>query len=112
MPCPWAVCGCSRGDENVSLGSDAENSCLFEYMVITLAPFEKRYPHCAADGKEEILCCFGTFQGKCVRNAFLSNVVERKCQGYGFPFQQDALGLEADSCAVPAEEAPSESHLV
>lgn len=52
------------------------------------------------------------FRGKCDRNAFLSNVVERKCRGYGFAFQKDVLALEADSCAVPAEEARSESHLV
>lgn len=47
----------------MSLGSDAENSCLFGYMVITLAHFEEQYPHCTAD-KKEILCCFGAFQGE------------------------------------------------
>lgn len=112
MPRPWAVCACNRGDENVSLGSDAENSCLFGYMVITLAHFEEQYPHCTADKKRKFCAVLVHFRGKCDRNAFLSNVVERKCRGYGFAFQKDVLALEADSCAVPAEEARSESHLV
>lgn len=87
----------------MSLRSDAKNNCLNTWLLLWLI-LRSDVP--IAWWKQTKFCTvLAHFRGNGyrVRNAFLSNAVERKCKGYGFLFQKDVLDLEADSCIVPGE---------